>query len=219
MVNKFPGQEIIIDAILKGIEEAKNNFLFWTNHRLYLSYGPTKMITIHVAQEIAKIKDAPEIFIDATVSDILRCSLAKRDGYIKYMQKKSLAMGTFSITLDERFEHKNDNDSISKVIISIKNSVRNIKNEYTKEIERICKMLDSSKEDKSTLDYSILAFYSDLPSSARKKLLVRIPKIIDDFNKIVEKFPNLKSNFKDTGIHKAENIGEWLIGAYIIERV
>lgn len=216
---KFPLKQNIIDATIKGITQAKENFLHWTNDRLYLSHAPAKMLSIHVAQEIGKIKNAPEVFIDATVSDILRCSLKNRDGFLDYMDKNSLSEGLFSITLDERFKHKNDNDSISRVIISVKNGIRNIKNEYLNEIERICKMLNSSEDEKSTLDYGLFAFYTDLPKSARKKLAIRIPLIIESFNKIVQKYPKLKSNFKNSEIHEIKDIGEWIIGVYAIERV
>ncbi len=218
-VNKFPKQEEILKAVLKGIEVAKENFLFWTNDRLYLSHAPQKMISIHVAQEIAKIEEAPEIFIDASVADILRCSLEDREAYYTYMRKNSLKQGTFSITLDERFKHKNDNDSVSRVIISIVNGIRNPKSEYTYEIERICKMLNTSKEENSSLDYGVLAFYSDLSSTARKKLNIRIPVIINSFDEIVEKFPDLKSKFIGGRIVEVEDIGEYSIGAYVIERV
>jgi len=218
-VTDFPTQTAIVNAVLRGIKEAKNNFLFWTNNRLYLSHGPQKMITIHIAQEIAKIKNAPEIFIDATIEDILRCSLEDRGAFREYMQKNSIPQGIFSITLDDRIEHKNDNDSTSRAIISIKNGIRNVKSEYTYEIERICKMLNTSKKDNSSLNYGILAFYSDLSYTARKKLNVRIPLIINSFNEVVRKFPNLKSKFANGEIHQIKSIGEWSIGAYIIERV
>ena len=216
---RFPDKQSVIDATIKGINRAKDNFLHWTNDRLYLSYAPAKMLSIHVAQEIAKIKNAPEVFIDATISDILRCSLKNRRAFLDYMDKKNISEGVFSITLDERFRHKNNNDSISRVVMSVKNGIRNIKNEYQNEIERICKMLDSSKEEESTLDYGLLAFYSDLPKSARKKLSTRIPQIVKSFDEIVQKHPNLKSDFQSNGIQQIEDIGEWIIGVYIIERV
>ncbi|MFK5882509.1 MAG: hypothetical protein QM482_09880 [Sulfurospirillum sp.] len=216
---KFPTKESIIEATVRGINRAKDNFLHWTNDRLYLSHAPAKMLSIHVAQEIAKIKNAPEVFIDATVSDILRCSLKDRRAFLEYMDKKSISEGVFSITLDERLRHKNNNDSISRVIISVKNGIRNVKNEYQNEVERICKMLDTSQKEASTLDYGLLSFYSDLPKSARKKLHVRIPRITESFDKIVQKYPNLKSSFQDSGVHEIKNIGEWTIGVYIIERV
>ncbi len=216
---KFPNKQSVIDATIKGINRAKENFLHWTNDRLYLSHAPAKMLSIHVAQEIARIKNAPEVFIDATVSDILRCSLKNRRAFLDYMEKKGISEGVFSITLDERFRHKNNDDSISRVIISVKNGIRNIKNEYQNEIERICKMLDTDEDEDSTLDYGLLAFYSDLPKSARKKLSTRIPQIKESFDEIVQRYPNLKSSFQDSGIHEIEDIGEWIIGVYVVERV
>ncbi len=145
--------------------------MFWTNDRLSLSYGPHKIVTIHVAQEIAQIENSPpEIFINATVTDILRCSLPKRDQFLEFMSKRDLSEGTFSITLDERFKHENDNDSVSRVIISVKNNVINSKAEYLDEIDRICKMINRDEDYKSSsLDYGVFAFYSDLTQEARKK--------------------------------------------------
>jgi len=217
-VKKFPTKQSIIDSTIKGLIKAKDNFLHWTNNRLYLSYAPSKMLSIHIAQEIAKIKNAPEIFIDASVSDILRCSLKDRNSFLSYMQTHNIGEGVFSITLDERFKHKSNNDSVSKVIISVKNGIRNIKKEYTDEIERICKMLDGNESDESTLEYGLFAFYSDLPNSARKKLNLRIPAIINSFDKIVKKYPRLQSSFTGSEISKIKNIGEWTVGVYTIQR-
>ncbi len=106
-MNKFPTQRSIIDAIIKGINQAKDNFLYWTNDRLYLSYAPAKMLSIHVAQEISKIKNAPEIFIDASISDILRCSLKDRNAFLDYMDKNSMInrfnVGIVSISKPNKF--------------------------------------------------------------------------------------------------------------------
>ena len=81
MNSTFPSQERVLQALLQGIQNAEKNFLFWTNHRLSLSSGPHKIISIHVAQELSLIENAPEVFIDATVADILRCSLPDRKAF------------------------------------------------------------------------------------------------------------------------------------------
>ncbi len=218
MIN-FPTQNEIIDKILNGVIQAKNNFLFWTNNRLSLSYGPHKIVTIHIAQEIAKIKkNTPEIFINATVTDILKCSLSNRIEYLNFMSTRELTEGTFSITLDERIPHINNNDSISRVIISVKSNVINTKKEYLDEINRICKMIYRNQEySKSSLDYGIFTFYSDITSEARKKLNKRIPEIIKNFDKVVAQYNNLHATFKSGEINKTKNNEEWSIGCYIIE--
>ncbi len=212
-MTKFPTQKQVVDAVLQGSIKAARNFLIWTNDRLFLSHGPHKIISIHIAQEIAAMKNAPEIFIDATISDILRCSLQNRAAYTSYMESKKLTQGIFSITLDERFEHRNDEDSISKVIMSVRNGVRNPKLEYSSDIEVICKMLDCE----TTLDYGLFNFYSDLSQNARKKLDKRIPELIKSFDVVVKKFPSLKSSFISSEIQRIEESGEWLTGCYIIE--
>ena len=212
-MTKFPAQKEVVDAVLQGSIKAAQNFLSWTNDRLFLSHGPHKIISIHIAQEIAAMKNAPEIFIDATVSDILRCSLPDRAAYTSYMEKQKITQGIFSITLDERFEHQNDEDSVSKVIMSVRNGVRNSKLEYSNDIEMICKMLDC----KTTLEYGLFNFYSDLSQNARKKLEKRIPELIKSFDVVLKKFPTLKGSFVSSDIQKIEGSGEWLVGCYIVE--
>ncbi|PLY05343.1 MAG: hypothetical protein C0625_15050 [Arcobacter sp.] len=216
-MNKFPNQEDIVNAVLKGIRTAKANYSNWTSDELYLSYAPPKFLTIHVSQEIAKLDNAPEIFIDATIADILRCSLPKRDAFRDFMKQKYLAQDVMCLTLDERFEHKTDNDSVSKVVMSIKNGVRNVQEEYKIEVEKMCKMIERDKKEDSTLDYGLFAFYLDISNSARKKSQKRLDEIIESFDKIVLNHKNLKSSFKRGNIQVIENIGEWCVGCYIIE--
>ncbi|MFA9374118.1 MAG: hypothetical protein ACERKK_08165 [Poseidonibacter sp.] len=214
---KFPKQEDIVDAVLNGILTAKKNFSTWTADELYLSYAPAKFLTIHVSQEIAKLQNPPEIFIDATIADILRCSLPKRDGFREFMKKHNLMQDVICLTLDERFEHKSDNDSISRVILSIKNGVRSVQEEYKNDVDVICKMINREKKEDSTLDYGIFAFYLDISNTARKKSEKRLEELLEAFDKIVSSYPHLKSSFKGGDIKKIENIGEWCIGCYIIE--
>ena len=216
-MNKFPKQEEIIESVINGIKNAKANFTYWTSDELYLSYAPQKFLSIHVSQEIAKLKNAPEIFIDATIADILRCSLPKRDAFRDFMKEKYLTQDIMCLTLDERIVHKTDNDSISRVIMSIKNGVRNVQEEYKNEIDKMCKMLERDKREDSTLDYGVFAFYLDISNSARKKSQQRLDEIIQSFDKIVSNYKNLKSSFKGGDINKIDNIGEWCVGCYIIE--
>ncbi len=216
-MSNFPSQERVIEALLRGIQNAEKNFLFWTNNRLSLSSGPQKIISIHLAQELSVIENAPEVFIDATVADILRCSLPDRKAFKSYMEKNALSQGTFGITLDERFIHHNNNDSISRVIVSIHNGVRTMKPEYTHEIERLCKMLHRKKREDSTLDYGVFAFYADISVLARKKLEKRLMELKTGFDTVVEHFPSLRARLVATPIYKVADVGEWMAGCYIIE--
>ncbi|APW64734.1 hypothetical protein LPB137_02180 [Poseidonibacter parvus] len=216
-MNSFPSQDEVVEAVLTGIKTAKSNYSFWTADDIYLSYAPPKFLTIHVSQEIAKLSPAPEIFIDATIADILRCSLPKRDAFKWFMAENNIAQDVICLTLDERFEHKSDNDSISKVIMSIRNGVRNAQAEYKDDIELMCKLLQREQRDESTLDYGVFAFYLDISNTARKKSEKRLEEIIEAFNKIVASHKNLKSSFKGGDINKIDNVGEWCVGCYIIE--
>lgn len=216
-MHEFPSKNEIVDAVITGIKTAKTNFTYWTADELYLSYAPPKFLTIHVSQEISKLNNAPEIFIDATIADILRCSLPKRDAFRDFMKKHYITQDVICLTLDERFEHKSDNDSISRVIMSIKNGVRNVQEEYKQDVETMCKMLDRDNIKDSSLDYGLFAFYLDISNTARKKSEKRLEEIIESFDKIVSNHKNLKSSFKGGEINKIENIGEWCVGCYIIE--
>lgn len=216
-MNNFPSKNEVIDAVMTGMKEAKKNYSFWTADELYLSYAPPKFLTIHVSQEIAKLQNPPEIFIDATIADILRCSLPKRDAFREFMKEHYLTPDVICLTLDERFEHKSDNDSISRVIMSIKNGVRNVQEEYKNDVETMCKMISRDKKEDSTLDYGVFAFYLDISNTARKKSEKRVEEIIEAFDKIVYSHKNLKSSFKGGEINKIDNIGEWCVGCYIIE--
>ena len=213
----YPKKDDVIDAVLKGLKTAKSNYWFWTKDELYLSYAPAKFLSIHVSQEIAKLENAPEIFIDATIADILRCSLPKRDAFRTFMKEHYITQDVFCITLDERFEHKSDNDSVSRAIMSIKNGVRNVKEEYKNDIETMCKMLNRQNKEDSTLNYAVFAFYLDISNTARKRSEKRVNEIIEAFDNIVADYKNLKSYFKGGEINKIENIGEWCVGCYVIE--
>ena len=213
----FPIKDDVINAVIAGIENAKRNYTFWTSDDLYLSYAPAKFLSIHVAQEVAKLSNAPELFIDATISDILRCSLPNRTDFKEFMKKNYIIDRLLCLTLDERFQHKSDNDSVSKVIMCLKNGVRNVQEEYKNDIEVMCKMLERDKKEDSTLDYAIFAFYLDISSSARKNAEERLENIIESFDSIVASHKNLKSSFKGGDIKKIDKVGEWCIGCYVIE--
>jgi uncharacterized protein YsxB (DUF464 family) len=216
-MNIFPTQDEVINAVINGIENAKKNYTFWTSDELYLSYAPEKFLTIHVAQEIGKLQNTPEIFIDASVADILRCSLPNRTDFKDFMKKKYIIDRLLCLTLDQRFKHKSDNDSVSKVIMSLKNGVRNVQEDYKNDVDLMCKMLERDFKNDSTLEYGIFGFYLDISSSARKNAKDRLENIIESFDNIVGSYKNLKSSFKGGKINKIEKVGEWCIGCYIIE--
>jgi len=218
-MNNFPTQDKILKAIIEGIKNAKDNYSFWTKDELYLSYAPQNFLPIYVAQAIGKIENPPEIFFDATIADILKCSLSKKNDFKEFMQSNNISQTSMSLTLDERFEHTSDEDSISRVIIILKNGVRNAKEEYKKNIETICKMLSRENRNDLSLDYGVFAFYLDISNTARIKGEKRVKEIINSFDEIVATYKNLKSNFKGGDIIKVENVGEWCVGCYVIEPI
>lgn len=216
-MNDFCSKKEIVEAVLKGIHCARTQYAFWTANKIQLLDACEDYLCIYTAQEIAKIQNPPEIFMHATVSDILKCSLHQRDQYKQFMQKYSLAQDTISITLDERFTHENDQDSISRVVIRVKNGVVNNKKEHTQDIEQLCKILQRENKEDSTLDFALFAFYLEISSSARIDAQQRIKNIVSSFDEVVQNYTNLKSNFEGGDIHTIENTGQWSIGCYSIE--
>ena len=215
----FPKQNEVINAVLTGIKTAKGNFTNWTTQELFLSETISKFLTVHISQEIAKIKNTPEIFMDATVADILRCSLPQKNEFKQFMEKKNMKNDSFSLTLDERFEHKSEDDSISRVVISVNHVVGNTKPEYINSIDTMCKIIDRKNQKDSTLDYGIIALYLDISNTARKKSESRLKDILDAFDSVILSRKNLKSYYKGISINKIENVGEWCMGCYIVEPV
>jgi len=210
---QFPQKEDLLDAIMKGLLTAKENFSLWCGEKLYLSYAPANFLTIHVAQEIAKVEEFPEIFIDASISETLKYGLPSTEEYKSFMQKFAISDRIFSLTLDERFDHETKQDSIARAIISVKNGVRNLKDEYINDIESMSKVISHSK-----MDYAIFAFYLDISDSARIKAETRITEIINEFNTVTGEYENLNSYFIGGDVNIIENIGEWSIGCYVIEK-
>jgi len=217
LTNTFPKQNEVIDAVLKGMLTAKENYTLWTCDDLYLSSAPNNFLRVHIAQEIATLQNKPEIFMDATIADILRCSLPSRTSYKAFMKDNNLNQGSLCLTLDERFVHENDNDSVSRVIMSVQSGVRNAQDEYKNQIKRICTMLERENKEDSSLDYGIFAFYLDISNQARKKTQQRLEEIISTFDEIVSSHHKLKSTFKGGDINVVKGTGEWCVACYIIE--
>ncbi len=216
-MNKFSSQNDIVNAIVKGVNCSVDNYAFWTSKKLYLSDATDNFLTIHIAQEIAKLQNPPEIFLDAKITDILKCSLSRKEQYKFFMEKHMLSQDTISITLDERFENNSDTDLVSRVVIDVKNNVVNNKKEYSQRIEQFCKLLQRDKKEDSTLDFAVFAFFLQISCEARIDVKKRIENIISSFDTVVNNYKNLKSNFKGGEINTIENIGEWSVGCYIIE--
>ncbi len=216
-MNTIPSKDLIIKAVKTGIKTAKNNFEDWTGEKLFLSYAPDNFISMHVAQEIAKLDNKPEIFINASIADTLKCALPSRNDYKDFMRSKNINDKLFCITLDERFDHETNQDSIAKVIMSTKSGVRNVKDEYINDIEVMCKVLDYENINDSSLDYAIFAFYLDISNTARIRAKKRIEEIVSSFDEIVSSYKKLNSTFIGGDVNTIENIGEWSIGLYVIE--
>ncbi|NQY53198.1 MAG: hypothetical protein HRT42_06445 [Campylobacteraceae bacterium] len=213
-MSAFPKQEKIVSSILYGIELAKNNYTQWTLQELFLSDISDNFLTIHICQEIAKLKNQTEIFIDLSISDILKSSLNKKDLYNEFMKKNKIKNSTFSITLDDKTKNKN---SVSRVIISVNAILNNSMSSHLNELNTMCKMIQKSKINDSSLKYGIFAFYFDVSLKARIKCKNKIENILQNFDDLISSKNNLKSFSKVKDIVEIKNVGEYCFGIYLVQ--
>ena len=61
-INPFPKQKDVVQAVINGMKKAKDNYTIWTRDELYLSNEADNFLSIHIAQEIAKLSDSSRDF-------------------------------------------------------------------------------------------------------------------------------------------------------------
>ena len=215
----FPKQDKIVNAVFDGMKIAKENFTYWTKQDLLLQESTENFFTIHICQEISKLNNAPEIFIDAKMSDVLKCSLNTKDSYKEFMSKNDIKNVAYSITLDERIKHTKNNKAVSKAIIDINSNFTKLNNYHIETLNTMCKVLQRDNKDDSSLEFAIFAFYLDVSFKARKKIQVRLDEIIGYFDSFISTKDNLSSYLKLSEIKQVKNEGEWCIGCYVIEPI
>jgi len=157
----------VVDAALAGIVKSQNEYEEWSGGR-WLWMGPEYLITVNVANEIAKIEGTKYITLENGASSAIEDAGAKGRGRLHNGIRQN---GRFDILLWWA-------DGTPRAVIEIKNQIIG-KEQYEKDIIRIKECLRRNNHE-STLQFGLFCFYesaSDGRSLAIEKIQERLKKI------------------------------------------
>jgi len=172
---KVVAQDNIIEACLDGIEESFSVYEKWSGGE-WLWNAPEYLITVKIAEEIAKISQKQLVTLEDNLEYLLDVAGANRKGLI---------------SSDIRGNGRSDivlwwGNRTPRAIIEVKNSVYGI-TKIDKDIRRIKSVLKQEKKY-SKIQFGVVAFYVDATSKNRGSEL----KLIDKINKIYGKIKSQK---------------------------
>lgn len=176
-MSTFPEKSDVIEAVLKGIENAHITNLKWTNDLAWLSLAPEYMINIFIGCSLENLKPMPQIWFEVGITDLVDSIAIKKDiekKFIKNIQRKDHQKEKIDIVLDDQEN--------SKVIIEVKNGVSQYGNGIEKDILRICNALSHE----SSLDYGLFAFFAN---DDKRNILSVIDDIETQAKVIINQYP------------------------------
>ncbi|MEA1880285.1 MAG: hypothetical protein U9N11_06555 [Campylobacterota bacterium] len=184
----------IIESTLDGIDESMEIYQKWSGGE-WLWNAPEYLITVKIAENIAKINGSKYITLEDNVDYILDVSNAKNKGQVSDLAR---ANGRSDIVLWWA-------GGTPRAIIEVKNAVFGL-DKISQDIDRIQEVLKSEQLDTS-LQFGLIAFYIDRgykTGNAKENVQKRIYKI---FNEIKEQYPDMfcKLDFRKKEIIKDDN--------------
>lgn len=168
----------IIESTLDGIDESMNVYQEWSGGE-WLWNAPEYLITVKIAENIAKTKTKKYITLEDNVDYVLNLSNAKGQGKVS---EKTRTNGRSDIVLWWA-------DGTPRAIIEVKNSVFRL-DKISHDIERIREVLKRKKSN-NTLQFGLIAFYIDREyksGDAKEKIEKRIYQI---YNEIKEQYSDI----------------------------
>ena len=204
-MSKATSVKKIIEKTLDGIDESMEVQQKWSGEE-WLWNAPEYLITVKIAENIAKINKNQYITLEDNVDYILDISNAKDNGKA---HNKVRANGRTDIVLWWA-------NGTPRAIIEVKNSVFRL-NKISKDIDRIQEIL-KTKKDKTTLQFGLIAFYIDRgykKGNAKEKIKNRIYKIDKE---IKEQYNDLSCqlNFRDKEIIE-DNTNSWASVVFLLK--
>lgn len=173
-------KEKIIHATHKGIQNSFKDYEEWSGGE-WLWNAPEYLITVKIAQSIAKIDAGKYVTLEDNVDYVL--TEGGKKARVKKVARKN---GRSDIVLWFK-------NCYPRAIIEVKNSVYTIR-KIEEDIDRIEEVIKKSK----TIDWGLIAFYTDGTCSkgnAQQKVLKQIDKI---YNDIKIKYTDLKISYDNT---------------------
>jgi len=172
---KVVTQDKIIEACLDGIEESFLVYKKWSGGE-WLWNAPEYLITVKIAEEIAKISQKQLVTLEDNLEYLLDVAGANEKGF---MSSDIRANGRSDIVLWW-------GNRTPRAIVEVKNSVYGI-TKIDKDIRRIKSVLKQEKKY-SKIQFGVVAFYTDATSKSGGSEL----KLIDRINKIYGKMKSKK---------------------------
>jgi hypothetical protein len=170
----------IITAVLKGIELSQKKYEAWSGG-WWLWAAPEYLITVNVAENIAKLAGSKYITLEESSRDAIEDAGAKGRGRLPRTIREH---GRVDIVLWWASE-------TPRAIIEIKNQIYT-NAQYIKDVERIKEFLKRNSQS-STLQFGLLAFYDsadeDIHKNADEKITAHVERIYQNSTLLLgEKF-------------------------------
>lgn len=195
-------QDVIIEAVLDGIEEAEKRYEQWSGGAS-LAYTAEHLISTFVAKSIMKVSGAKFITVEQSCK-----------GAIDYYKRKGrLARATMpGGRIDVCLWWAKD---LPRAAIEIKNNVYNYKGQCAADIDRIANLLMMSG---TTFQFGLFVFFS---SMADGKIKTAKQKLEDKYRTILSRAQSAWGQSLRIGgtnrVHKYGN-GAWLAACIVLRR-
>jgi len=195
----------IIESTLDGIDESMSVYQKWSGGE-WLWNAPEYLITIKIAENIAKIEGSKYITLEDNVDYVLDLANAKGQGKVS---GKARTNGRSDIVLWWA-------DGTPRAIIEVKNSVFRL-DKIAHDIDRIREIL-KRKKSKSTLQFGLISFYIDRgykTGNAKENVENKIYKIFDE---IKENYSDMicKLAFRKKDIYK-DDTAAWSSVVFLLK--
>lgn len=179
----FPERELIVDAVLKGISKAQEDFFEWT--KTWVSWAPEYMLNIYIGQALSKLKPMPEIWFEVGIEDVAVSSQLEKTAkgnFCKSVQRKNYKSEKIDIVLDET------TTSIPQVVIEVKSGISKRSKNIDADIIRICQCLKHAPN----LQYGLFVAFANIGKLS----------ITDQLNVILKDIQSIKENKISLDIEK-----------------
>ena len=179
----FPERELIVDAVLKGISKAQEDFFEWT--KTWVSLAPEYMLNIYIGQALAQLKPMPHIWFEVGIEDIAISSQLtknKKNDFCESVKRNNYKNEKIDIVLDET------TTSIPQVVIEVKSGISKHSDNIALDIIRICQCLKYALN----LQYGLFVAFANIGKSS----------ITDQLNVILKDIQSIKENKISLDIEK-----------------
>lgn len=198
-------QDVVIDAILNGIEDAEKAYEQWSGGAS-LAFTAEHLINAFIAKSIMQVSGAKFITVEDSCKYAIEKACIGRKGKIA---KATRANGRIDLLLWWAKDKP-------RAVIEVKNNVYNYKGQCAADIDRIARLLLIGAEN--SLQFGIFAFYSSVDDgkvkTATEKLEHRYQTVLSRAFSAWDKQLSINGIKR---VHKYGN-GAWLGACIVLKR-